>query len=94
MTPEAAAIAQQLRVVTREYRTTGSAQSQTTMQSLRADLAAMGYTRTRHNPSATAPTSAPTAPGTGTPVATTPTAPTPDATGGTTVASVSGTAIN
>jgi hypothetical protein len=105
MGPEAASLAQQARAAEREYRTTGSAQAQATMQSLRASLAAMGYSRAPHQAGATPP-SAPvastpgtrpatpgtTTPGTNTPVAGAPAAPAPAP--GTNVAGVSGVAAN
>ena len=98
MGPEAASLAQQARAAEREYRTTGSAQAQATMQSLRASLAAMGYSRAPHQAGATPPSAPvastpgtrPATPGTNTPVAGAPAAPAP----GTNVAGVSGVAAN
>ncbi len=81
MTPEAAALMTQARQAAFEYRTTGNPDSLAALQSLRASLAGMGFSRTTHGhvatpaPIAPAPTApvanapAPVGAPTGTPVA-------------------------
>jgi hypothetical protein len=101
MTPEARAVMQQVRAAAREYRTTGSAESQASLQSLKASLAAMGYTRTPHqpgNPAPTRPVAGAPAAGAPTTGGTTPAAPAAPVAAGTptvtTVAGVSGVVAN